>query len=161
MLTPKLYQALGWCFKYSLLLRIIPYKWDRSRNSLNQISSKTDISIWFFANFVLLSHQIFLFIRLYDCIGSRDPTLTFYVGESVHVLGFLLGTILQITLIMKKNEYANFFNHFMKYFQKLQGNYCSNLQICRFTLCAIHFLMLYDLMIFKNGSRKFIPNRCS
>ena len=121
MLSPKLYQALGYCFNFSMILRVIPYKWDNSQKSLSQICSKTDISIWYCTNVVLVLHQVFLFIRLYDCIVSRDPTFTFYVGESIYVLGFFLGTILQFALVLKRDECARFFNHYINYFEKIQG----------------------------------------
>ena len=122
MLTPRIYQLLGWCFKYSELFRIIPYEWDESKHVLKPVSSKKHIVICYSVNVVFLCHLIHLVFGLYNCIVSQDETLTFYVGESVYVLGFFLGFILQITLFMKRHEYVRFINHFIPYFEQIRGN---------------------------------------
>ena len=107
--------------KYAHFLRVVPFSWNDFENKIEIPKSNKSILSWNFIKWFYMVHQMFLLFRVVQSGLTKDKTIMGYAVEVGYFAEYLIVCVLQASLILNGTDWVNFFNHYMKFYEKLGG----------------------------------------
>jgi len=114
-------EILGFSVNYASFLNMIPYKWDRKQGLLRLSNSSFRVTCWKFQVYLLMFHQVFLSVRLWQSISGGQESFSFYCVQVTYFTGFLVVSTLQGFILKSKTELILFTNRLVLYSKELQS----------------------------------------
>ena len=107
--------------KYAYFLRIVPFSWNDFENKIEIPKPNKSILNWNFIKWFYMVHQIFLLFRVAQSGLTKDKTIMGYAVEIGYFAEYLVVCVLQASLILNGTDWVNFFNYYIKFYEKLAG----------------------------------------
>ena len=130
ILSPRYLKLLKFLINYAYFFRVIPFNWCENRNGVYRVkTSRLNLYKWDVIKYIILIHQVFLIIRLWQSIMEAQAKelkyvfshLSIYIREGMYFLGLLVAALLQISLIHQGPALETIFNQFLTFALKFQS----------------------------------------
>lgn len=122
LLTERILWLYGIGVNYTRFLKATPYHWDKQKKLQTLSTHPSELRSWKIVVFILILHELFLTVRLCQSFYGMEGTLVLYSVQIVNHVGCTICFIIEMTLVILKENFMHFSNRIMFFSKKLDGN---------------------------------------